>query len=252
MVLRATNGNDLLPEIQILAAKGRGGVDSEEDPMANDVPPKAACSSGWQDRVLQISMTERLRFEDARRNEAEKLELQRQVLVLKQEKETAALRHRTELEMRRRDLEKRNREAWLQLRRENTELEEGVRQAQTRAHAAQMRREEVELNVETLMRKASKLEEQCRRREAEAEKEIDRVKGERNASYKRTEDRAEQRVQAMRSLLEDAQDKMQKNEDFLERERRRLTIAVDKFPPRPEEVFEAQLDGGTGLTGNRR
>lgn len=237
------NGPQRLPEIQILPPNSRGGGGSQEEggelwrrgaPLEDDDPlsagdSQASTSSCWKDLVLHISTTERLRYEDARRNEAEKLELSRQLGLLKREKETANSRHRTELEMRMRDLEKRNREAWLQLRRENTALEDGVRKAQTRADEQAMRRAELEMNVETLQRKAEKLEKECLRREQEAEREILRVKGERDASYRKTQDRAEQRVQAMHCLAKEAQDKMERHKDFLDLERRRLTVRADQL-----------------------
>lgn len=216
--------------------------DGHQPPNFEPAPPP----SNWKELVLQISTSERARYQDARRTETEKMELQRQIEALKQERESNILRHKTEMESVKRDFDRRNREALMKMRQENLALEEEVRQTQTKHREAEMRRQEAEGNLEILRRRISKLEVDCARREAEAEKEVERVKGERDASYRRTQEKAEERVRAMCDLAKEAQDKMYKNMEDVEMVRRRLTVRADQFPGIPR-VSRTELTPITDL-----
>lgn len=218
---------------------------NETGPYSNFEP--AAPARNWKELVFQISQVERERYQDSRRTEAERLDLQRQIGALRQEKESAAQQHRTHVESLKREFERLNRESILKLRRENSALEEEVRLSNTRAQESEMRRLEAVANLETLERKIQKLEVQCARREADAEKEIERVKGERDASYRRTQEHAEERVKAMCSLAKEAQDKMYKNMDALDKERRRLTVRQE--PIRGSLFGNVRSSGAGSPTG---
>lgn len=214
---------DGLPMLVKIVQPEWGGAQA---PNFDPAPP----ASNWKDLTSQINATARARYQDARRHEAEKLELQKQIEMLKEEKEREVSRHRVEMEHLEREMDKRNLDGLSKLRRENGALEEEFRNAQTSAQEEETRRLEAEGNLDALLRKISRLEVQCARREAEAEKEIERVKGERDASYRRTQERAEERVKAMCSLAKEAQEKMYKNMDALEKERRVLAVRVEHLP----------------------
>lgn len=185
-------------------------------------------ASNWAELVAQLSKVERSKFELLSKSQAEKTALQDKLDKMIVERDARERAHAGEITELKQTAEKQVRDAVNKLRRDIYICADKRKKAETHASEAEARREEAMQNVTTLESRMNELLLLHAQKENEAHHEVIRVKGEREASYKRAQDHAEERVKAMSYMAREAQDAMYRNMDVLEMERKRLTVRAQR------------------------
>lgn len=193
---------------------------------AKDILAVAATKGlgAWGELVKQLSTYEREKFEIFRKAEKVRVELEAKIDNLIVERTIGENGHAREIMVLKATTEKQVRDAVNKLRRDVYLCDERRKKAETRAKDARMRRTEAEKTVWLLQLKLADLKREYEKKQGDSNEEIARLKGERDASYNRTQEHAEERVKAMCDLARNAQDAMYRNMEHLENERSRLTL----------------------------